>query len=73
MGEESGASTRFATAGDPNGGGALPWFVYGQNPDNFLHLEIPLAEGAGFHAGVCDSFWDPPAYGNQITATGILR
>ncbi len=26
--------------------------------DIFLQFETPLAEGAGFHAEVCENFWD---------------
>jgi para-nitrobenzyl esterase len=29
--------TRFAAQGDPNGGSALPWFIYGKNADNNGH------------------------------------
>ena len=70
--------SRFAATGDPNGGDALTWFVYGKNSwkqvnaglqdaftgegderkDTFLQFETPLAEGAGFHAEVCENFWD---------------
>ena len=83
--------SRFAATGDPNGGNAPPWFVYGKNADaqgalfNQFHgygffqdsaagddkkdiffqfdtppplLRIGLAEGAGFHAEVCENFWD---------------
>lgn len=82
--------TRFAAAGDPNGGNAPPWFVYGKNADpagalfnqaqgyqffkdtatgddkkdvylrfgEFGTSLILLAEGAGFDAEVCETFWD---------------
>ncbi len=81
---------QFAATGDPNGGNAPPWFVYGKNADaqgalfnqaqgyvffndtatgddkkdTFLRFATPLdeeaglAEGAGFHAEVCENFWD---------------
>ncbi len=70
--------SRFAATGNPNGGDAFFWPVYGQNANNrgrgdiffskdaqgddkqdtFLLFETPLAEGAGFHAEVCENFWD---------------
>jgi len=79
--------SRFAATGDPNGGNAPPWFVYGKNADAqgalfnqaqgyvffndtatgddkkdiFFQFDTPpfgLAEGAGFHAEVCENFWD---------------
>ena len=70
--------SQFAATGDPNGGDALVWPVYGRNADNrgrgnsffatgaqgddkkdtFLRFDTPLAEGAGFHAEVCEKFWD---------------
>jgi len=82
---------RFAATGDPSGGNAPPWFVYGKNADAqgalfnqaqgyvffndtatgddkkdiFFQFDTPppqsrfgLAEGAGFHAEVCENFWD---------------
>ncbi len=79
--------SRFAATGDPNGGNAPSWFVYGKNADpdgalfnqsqgyvffndtatgddkkdTFFQFDTPpfgLAEGAGFHAEVCENFWD---------------
>jgi para-nitrobenzyl esterase len=49
--------TRFARAGDPNGGGAASWPKYAPAADPHLDLDIPLGTGQGASRTQCD-LWD---------------
>jgi para-nitrobenzyl esterase len=49
--------TRFAGAGDPNGGGAVAWPKYSGSADSYLTLDATMAPGSGIRTAMCD-FWD---------------
>lgn len=55
--------TRFAAAGDPNGGSDPAWPKYDAATDPYLVLDIPQAPAKGLLTETCD-FWDglPPLY-----------
>jgi hypothetical protein len=55
--------TRFATTGNPNGGGMVSWPVYLPDPDPYLDLGTPIVAAEGVRTEKCD-FWDgllPPS------------
>jgi para-nitrobenzyl esterase len=49
--------SRFATTGDPNGGGAVAWTAYQTANDNLLVLDGTIASQPGPSAARCD-YWD---------------
>jgi para-nitrobenzyl esterase len=49
--------TRFAGAGDPNGGGAVAWPLYEAATDSYLRLDNTIEAGQGVRTEQCD-FWD---------------
>ena len=48
---------RFATAGDPNGGGAPAWPPYSTDTDQNIVLDLTVATASGLDSSDCD-FWD---------------
>lgn len=48
---------RFAVAGDPSGGGALPWPAYTTANDTNLVVDQAIATNVGLKKDACD-FWD---------------
>ena len=46
--------TRFATAGDPNGEGALDWPQYSLEEDNHIVFDAELSTGKAYRAKYCD-------------------
>lgn len=49
--------TRFATAGDPNGNGAVAWPRYDVAKDDHLVLDSPIMASEGVRTAQCD-MWD---------------
>jgi len=49
--------TRFAAAGDPNGGADLLWPTYGEVSDTALVLDDSLSTQSSIASDHCD-FWD---------------
>ena len=49
--------TRFATAGDPNGGDDPSWPAYDPLTDPYLEIAAAPSTGAGLRTVYCD-FWD---------------
>ncbi len=47
--------TRFATTGDPNGGGAPMWRPYTAATDNHLEIGDTVREGTGLQRAACDA------------------
>jgi para-nitrobenzyl esterase len=56
----TGAWTRFATSGDPNGGGMPTWPRYDVATDPYLQLDTTVKAGAALRTKQCD-FWDTVA------------
>jgi para-nitrobenzyl esterase len=48
--------TRFAKAGDPNGGSALQWPKFDETGDESMGFDVPTATLVGFRRTECD-FW----------------
>ncbi len=46
--------TRFAAAGDPNGGGAVAWPAYAPSSDRHLGLDLTIEAGSGLRKDACD-------------------
>ena len=49
--------TRFARAGDPNGGGATAWPRYDASTDPYIRLDLQTSTGMALKKDLCD-FWD---------------
>lgn len=48
---------RFASTGDPNGGGAAPWAAYDRAEEGYQRLASPVSGGTAVRGAQCD-FWD---------------
>jgi para-nitrobenzyl esterase len=55
--EIEGYWSRFATTGNPNGGGSAFWPMYSVALDPFLKLDVSITADAGLRSANCD-FWD---------------
>jgi para-nitrobenzyl esterase len=49
--------SRFASTGDPNGGGAVEWPRANAGADPYLVLDASIVAGDGVRTAQCD-FWD---------------
>jgi para-nitrobenzyl esterase len=52
----SAAWVRFATTGDPNGGGLPTWPLYDSDGEEFLEFGNTVAAGSGVRSGYCEIF-----------------
>lgn len=63
--------TRFAAAGDPNGGGAAAWPLYATATDPYLELGAEIVDGTDVRPEKCD-FWDSlaaPSFALRMTTS----